>query len=80
MKRGLGVWWRPRAQPLFNTGLPAEKRAALAEFDAAAANYRNVVLESLRNMADVLRALDNDAQRLAALSAASVAAENDGAP
>ncbi len=62
-------------QPLFNPGLPAEKRAALAAFDAAAANYRNVVLESLRNVADVLRALDNDAQRLAALSAASVAAQ-----
>lgn len=63
-------------QPLFNPGLPAEKRAALAAFDAAAANYRNVVLESLRNVADVLRSLDNDAQRLAALSAASVAADN----
>jgi NodT family efflux transporter outer membrane factor (OMF) lipoprotein len=63
-------------QPLFNPGLPAEKRAALASFDAAAANYRNVVLESLRNVADVLRALDNDAQRLAALSAASDAAQN----
>ena len=62
-------------QPLFNPGLPAEKRAALAAFDAAAANYRNVVLESLRNVADVLRALDNDAQRLAALSAASDAAQ-----
>jgi len=54
-------------QPLFNPGLPAEKRAALASFDAAAANYRNVVLESLRNVADVLRALDNDAQRLAVI-------------
>ncbi len=62
-------------QPLFNPGLPAEKRAALAAFDAAAANYRNVVLESLRNVANVLRALDNDAQRLAALSAASDAAQ-----
>ena len=60
--------------PLFNPGLPAEKRAALAAFDAAAANYQNVVLESLRNVADVLRALDNGAQRLAALSAADAAA------
>ena len=34
-------------QPLFNPGLPAEKRAALAGFDAAAANYQNVVLEAL---------------------------------
>ncbi len=62
-------------QPLFNPGLPAEKRAALAAFDAAAANYRYVVLESLRNVADVLRALENDAQRLAALSAADTAAQ-----
>jgi NodT family efflux transporter outer membrane factor (OMF) lipoprotein len=62
-------------QPLFNPGLPAEKRAALAAFDASAANYRNVVLESLRNVADVLRALENDAQRLAALLAASAAAQ-----
>lgn len=62
-------------QPLFNPGLPAEKRAALAAFDAAAANYRNVVLESLRDVADVLRALENDAQRLAALSLADKAAQ-----
>ena len=62
-------------QPLFNPGLPAEKRAALAAFDAAAAHYQGVVLESLRNVADVLRALENDAQRLAALSAADTAAQ-----
>lgn len=62
-------------QPLFNPRLPAEKRAALAAFDAAAANYRNVVLESLRNVADVLRGLDNDTQRLTALSAADRAAQ-----
>lgn len=62
-------------QPLFNPGLPAEKRAALAAFDAAAANYRNVVLESLRNVADVLSALDNDTQRLTALTAANGAAQ-----
>ena len=61
-------------QPLFNPGLPAKKRAALAAFEAAAANYQNVVLESLRNVADVLRALVNDAQRLAALAAADAAA------
>jgi outer membrane protein TolC len=61
-------------QPLFNPGLPAEKRAALAALDAAAANYQNVVLESLRNVADVLRTLENDAQRLAALSLAEKAA------
>ena len=62
-------------QPLFNPALPAEKRAALAAFDAAAANYQSVVLESLRNVADVLRALENDAQALAALAAADAAAQ-----
>lgn len=62
-------------QPLFSPGLPAEKRAALAAFDVAAANYQVVVLEALRNIADVLRALDNDAQRLTALSAADAAAQ-----
>ncbi len=62
-------------QPLFNPGLPAEKRASLAAFDAAAANYQSVVLEALRNVADVLQALDNDAQTLAALAAADIAAQ-----
>jgi NodT family efflux transporter outer membrane factor (OMF) lipoprotein len=63
-------------QPLFNPALPAEKRAALAAFDAAAANYQSVVLESLRNVADVLRALENDAQALTALAAADAAAQS----
>jgi NodT family efflux transporter outer membrane factor (OMF) lipoprotein len=62
-------------QPLFNPGLPAEKRAALAAFDAAAANYQGVVLEALRNVADALRAVENDAQVLAALAAADAAAQ-----
>lgn len=62
-------------QPLFNPGLPAEKRAALAAFDAAAAHYQSVVVESLRNVADVLRALENDAQRLSAISTADTAAQ-----
>lgn len=62
-------------QPLFNPGLPAEKRAALAAFAAAAAHYQAVVLEALRNVADVLRALENDAARLGALAAAESAAQ-----
>lgn len=61
-------------QPLFNAGLPAESRAALAAFDASAANYQNVVLQALREVADSLRAIQNDAQALAALSAADTAA------
>lgn len=63
-------------QPLFNPGLSADKRAALAAFDASAANYQGVVLEALRNMADLLRALENDAQSLAALASADAAAQS----
>ena len=55
--------------------MPAQKRAALAAFDAAAANYQNVVLESLRNVADTLRAVENDAHTLTALIAADTAAQ-----
>ena len=74
---GSAVWMLAGqfAQPLFNPGLPAEKRAALAAFDAAAANYQSVVLDSLRNVADVLRAVENDALSLAALTAADTAAQ-----
>ncbi|MBS0597625.1 MAG: efflux transporter outer membrane subunit [Burkholderiaceae bacterium] len=61
-------------QPLFNPGLPAEQRAYLAALDAAAANYQGVVLGALREVADTLRALDHDAQALAALAAADAAA------
>jgi NodT family efflux transporter outer membrane factor (OMF) lipoprotein len=62
-------------QPVFNPALPAEKRAALAALDAAAANYQGVVLEALRSVADALRALDNDAQALAAQTGADAAAQ-----
>ncbi|EKT4564218.1 TolC family protein, partial [Pseudomonas putida] len=44
-------------------------------FDAAAANYQSVVLESLRNVADTLRAVESDAQTLTALAAADMAAQ-----
>ncbi len=61
-------------QPLFNAGLPAESRAALAAFDASAANYQTVVLQGLREVADSLRAIENDAQALASIAAADAAA------
>jgi outer membrane protein TolC len=47
----------------------------LAAFDAAVANYQGIVLESLRNVADALRALENDAQALEASAAADAAAQ-----
>jgi NodT family efflux transporter outer membrane factor (OMF) lipoprotein len=62
-------------QPLFNKGTGAEKDAAKAGFDAAAANYRQSVLKGLREVADVLSALDNDARRLSALAAGDGAAQ-----
>lgn len=74
---GTAIWTliAQLTQPLLNPGLPAEKRAALAAFESAAASYQGVVLESLRNMADILRALDNDAQTLTALASADEASQ-----
>lgn len=63
------------AQPLFNPGLRAEVGAAEAGFDAAAAHYRQTVLQALREVADVLRALDHDAQALASHAAADSTAQ-----
>lgn len=62
-------------QPLFNPALPAERRAALAALDAAAANYQAVVLDALRGVADALRAAEGDAEALAALARADAAAQ-----
>jgi outer membrane protein TolC len=63
-----GVWGLAGqlTQPLFNAGLRPGARAAKAGFNAAAAKYRQTVMQALRNVADVLRALDNDAQALQA--------------
>ena len=63
------------SQPLFNAGLPAERRAAQAALETAAANYQRVVLDALRNVADALRAVEHDAESLAALSRSLRAAE-----
>ncbi len=55
------------AQPLFHGGtLTHQKRAAEAAFQAAAAQYRNTVLTAFQNVADALRALEADANALAA--------------
>ncbi|HWH84186.1 MAG TPA: efflux transporter outer membrane subunit [Burkholderiaceae bacterium] len=65
-------------QPLFNGGaLQAKKRAAEAAYDQAEAQYRQTVLNAFLNVASTLRALDGDAQSLAAQSeAASLAKES----
>lgn len=58
-------------QPLFRGGtLRAQKRASEAGLDKAAADYRNTVLTAFQNVADSLRALELDAESLAAQSAA----------
>ena len=52
-------------QPIFRGGeLQAKRRAAVATYEQAAAAYQEVVLLGLQNVADVLRALQADAQQL----------------
>jgi NodT family efflux transporter outer membrane factor (OMF) lipoprotein len=54
-------------QPLFDGGtLHAERRAALDALQASAARYQQVVLDSFGQVADLLDALDHDAQLVAA--------------
>ncbi|MDB6060380.1 MAG: efflux system, outer rane lipoprotein NodT family [Verrucomicrobiaceae bacterium] len=54
-------------QPLFHGGtLTAQRRAAIAAYDQAAANYQNVVLKSFQNVADALSAVHSDAKALQA--------------
>jgi len=63
-------------QPIFHGGaLAAQRRAAIAAFDEAAAVYRQTVLTAFANVADALRALDFDAQALSAQSDAYAQAQ-----
>jgi NodT family efflux transporter outer membrane factor (OMF) lipoprotein len=49
-------------QPIFNGGaLRAKKRAAVAAYDAAQAQYRSTVLNAFLDVANTLRAIDTDA-------------------
>jgi NodT family efflux transporter outer membrane factor (OMF) lipoprotein len=64
-------------QPVFHAGeLTAKRRAAIASYDKALADYRNVVGLAFQNVADVLVALDADANALKAQYAAYDAADN----
>lgn len=55
------------AQTLFKGGsLLAQRRAAIAAFEQAAAQYKQTVLTAFQNVADVLRALQHDAELLKA--------------
>jgi NodT family efflux transporter outer membrane factor (OMF) lipoprotein len=62
-------------QPLFHGGtLRAQKRAAQAGLDKAAADYQTTVLGAFQNVADSLHALELDAENLHAQSDAVVSA------
>ena len=63
-------------QTLFDAGtLLHKKRAAEAEFDEAAAQYKATVLAAFQNVADSLEALKSDAEALAAAMHAEAAAK-----
>jgi NodT family efflux transporter outer membrane factor (OMF) lipoprotein len=63
--------------PLFDGGtLRAERRASLDELRASAAEYQEVVLESFGQVANVLDALQHDAELVAAQSNALKAAQS----
>jgi len=71
---GGGIWnvGTALSQPIFNGGaLHAEKRKAQDSFDEAAAEYRQTVLQSFREVADSLRAAEHDAETLRARTAAA---------
>lgn len=61
-------------QPIFRGGsLRAQKRAAEAGLDQAAADYRTTVLTAFQNVADSLRAIELNAEGLASQAAAEQA-------
>ena len=64
-------------QPLFHGGtLTAQRRAAIAAYDQAAADYRGTVLTAFQNVADALTALQSDAEILRAQHEALQAAKS----
>jgi NodT family efflux transporter outer membrane factor (OMF) lipoprotein len=76
-QNGTSVWSLAAGllQPIFHGGeLVAKRRAAVAAYDQAAAQYRETVLQAFQNVADALRALDTDATALKAQAEAEAAA------
>lgn len=62
-------------QPIFHGGaLLATRRATIAAFEQALANYRQVVLTAFQNVADSLRAIETDSRTLYSLKNAETAA------
>jgi outer membrane protein TolC len=66
------------AQPVFHGGaLRAQRKAAVANYDASVSQYQQTVLNAFQNVADSLTALDQDALALqSAHTAAAVAEES----
>jgi NodT family efflux transporter outer membrane factor (OMF) lipoprotein len=63
------------AQPIFHGGaLMAQRRAAIANYNAALAQYRQSVLNAFQNVADTLTALNQDALTLQAATSEAAAA------
>jgi len=64
-------------QPIFHGGeLSAKRRAAIAAYDQAMAQYESTVLQAFQNVADVLRALEEDANTLKAQADSEAAASD----
>lgn len=64
-------------QPIFNAGsLQAKKRAAIAAYKQALAQYEQTILTAFQNVADVLRAIENDGNAYDAQVAAEAATRN----
>jgi len=76
---GAGEIWSVGAsltQPIFHGGaLMAQRKAALADYDASLAQYKQTVLNAFQNVADSLTALNQDALTLASAQAAATAAQ-----
>lgn len=75
---GADVWnvGASLAQPIFNGGaLRAEKRKALAAYEEAGSVYQQTLLQAFREVADALRAIENDALTLQARTDAATQAE-----
>lgn len=75
---GSGVWsvGASLAQPIFNGGaLQAERRKALAAYQAAGSAYQQTLLQAFLEVANALRAIEHDAQILQARSEAAAQAE-----
>ena len=75
---GINIWniGMNLLQPLFRGGeLRAQRRSAIAAYDAALAAYQDTVLLGLAQVADALRTLASDASTLAARAEAAQRAE-----